>query len=145
MENLTAKPTIDNLKKVTLSVTVGTFPQKSDIIDHPQSFRFIFGLGVDGLTPFEYALAGKSIGDQICLQLKPEELNRIFRHIIPPFINIMVSHSEFFLTAKIIAVEPADSREVIRAMANMAECGSACDCGCGCGGDESTTHGPDRS
>lgn len=144
MENETAKPAIDNLKKITLSVTVGTSPQKSDIIDHPQSFSFIFGLGVDGLTPFEYALSGKSIGDDIHLQLKAEELNRIFRHIIPPFKNKLVGRTEFFLTATIMAAEPADSREVIRAMADMANCGSECDCGCGCGGDETSAHGPDQ-
>ena len=144
MENLTAKPVIDNLKKITLSVTVGASPQTSDIIDHPESFKFIFGLGVDGLTPFEYALSGKSIGDEVRLQMKTEELNRIFRHITPPFVNKLVNRGELFLTAKITAVETADGREVIRAMAEMAECGSACDCGCGCGGSEDTANGPDR-
>lgn len=141
MENSTTKPVIDNLKKVTLSVTAGTSPQTSDIIDQPQTFSFIFGLGTDGLTPFEYAMTGKTSGDEISLQLRSADLNRIFRHINPPFMRDVVGHAEIFLTALIEVVEPAESREVIRTLAAMAECESGCDCGCGCGGDESAGHG----
>lgn len=141
MENSTAKQAIDNLKKITLSVTAGTSPQTSDIIAQPQSFSFIFGLGTDGLTPFEYALTGKTSGDEVSVQLKREDLNRIFRHINPPFTRDLVGHAEIFLTAHITLVEPAESREVIRTMAAMAECESGCDGGCGCGCEENVPQG----
>jgi hypothetical protein len=133
MQKSATEPVVDNLKKITLSITAGTSAQKSDIIDHPQTFTFIFGLRPDGLTPFEYALAGKSSGAKICLQLKSVELNRIFRHINLPFTREFDDHTEFFLAANITAVETANSREVVQAMAAMAGCDSNCDCGCGCG------------
>jgi hypothetical protein len=133
MENSMATPAIDYLKKITLSVTAGTSPQTSDITDQPRTFSFIFGLSPDGLTPFEFALTDKTSGDEVCLQLKSEDLNRIFRHINPPCMRDFVDNAKIFLTAHITAVEPAESREVIRAMAAMAECESGCDCGCGCG------------
>lgn len=133
MENSATKPEIDNLKKITLLITAGTSAEKSDIIDHPQSLTFIFGLGSDGLTPFEYALAGKTGGEKVHLQFKPGELNRIFRHINLPFLREHVDRKKIFLSIHITAIETASSREVIKAMAAMTECNSNCDCGCGCG------------
>jgi hypothetical protein len=144
MDNCTVNPPIDNLKKITLSISAGTSAQNPDIFDQPQTFSFIFGLGTDGLTPFEYALAGKSVGDIVSLQLKSVDLQRIFRHINPPFLSSLVDQAEIFLTASITTVAAAESREVIRAMAAMAECGGGCDCGCGCGVETDTPYGPDR-
>lgn len=133
MEKSATPPTIDHLKKITLRFTAGTSEKGSDIIEHPRNFTFIYGLGPAGLTPFEYALAGKARGDNICLQMKSEEMHRIFLHIHLPFIHELTNHTEFFLEANITAIEDATSREVVRAMAAMAECDSNCDCGCGCG------------
>ena len=106
MENATVKPVIDHLKKITLSIAAGTTPQELDIIDQPLRFVFIAGLGPHGFTPFEYAL--------------------------PPFLGKLKEHEEIFLTVKVAAVEPAESREDVRAMAAMTECECGCDCDCGC-------------
>lgn len=144
MDKCTVNPPIDNLKKITLSISAGTSAQNPDIFDQPQTFNFIFGLGTDGLTPFEYALAGKSVGDIVSLQLKSVDLKRIFRHINPPFLISLVDRAEIFLTASILAVETADSREIVRALAVMAECGGGCECGCGCEAETETSPGPDR-
>ena len=133
MEQSAAQPIIDNLKKITLKITAGTSERKLDIIEHPQVFTFIYGLGPAGLTPFEYALAGKVKGDKVCLHMKSEEINRIFLHIHLPFIHEFRNQKDFFVMADITAIEDATSREVVQAMAAMAECDSHCDCGCGCG------------
>ena len=132
MENTTVNPVIDHLKKITLSIAAGTTPQKSDIIDQPLRFGFIAGLGPHGFTPFEYALVGKPMGDEIRLQLQTKGLGGYFRHINPPFLGKLKDHEEIFLTVKVVAVEPAESREVVRAMAAMTECECGCDCDCGC-------------
>ena len=133
MEKSTAQPIIDNLKKITLQITAGTSEKKFDIIEHPQVFTFIYGLGPAGLTPFEYALAGKAKGDRVCLHIKSEEIDRIFLHIHLPFIHEFRNQKDCFMMADITAIEGATSREVVQAMAAMAECESHCDCGCGCG------------
>ena len=136
MEKSTSKSVIDNLKHVTLSVRAGSTAHEFDIIDQPQTFSFIVGLGTDGLTPFEYALTGKTSGDTVRLQLRPKELNRIFKHINPPFLHKFTDHAETFFTAVILSVKTAESRDVVRTMAEMAECGSGCECGCGCKDDD---------
>jgi hypothetical protein len=133
MEKSVAQPIIDNLKKVTLQFTAGTSEEKMDIIEHPRLFTFICGLGPAGLTPFEYALAGKAKGDKVCLHIESEEINRIFLHIHLPLLHEIRNHKEFFMMADITIIEDATSREVVKAMAAMAECESHCDCGCGCG------------
>ena len=133
MEKPATQPIIDNLKKITLKVTAGTSEKKLDIIDLPRVFTFIYGLGPAGLTPFEYALAGKVKGDKVCLHMRSEETGRIFLHIHPPFIHELRNQKDFFVMADITAIEDATSREVVQAMAAMAECESHCDCDCGCG------------
>ena len=133
MEKSTTRPIIDNLRKITIQFTAGTSEKSLDIIEHPQVFTFIYGLGPAGLTPFEYALAGKAKGDKVCLHMKSEEINRIFLHIHLPFIHEFRNREDFFLMADITAINDASSREVVQAMAAMAECESHCDCDCGCG------------
>ena len=133
MEKSATQPIIDNLKKITLQVTAGTSEKNMDIIKHPRVFTFIYGLGPAGLTPFEYALAGKVKGDKVCLHMKSEEIDRIFLHVRLPFIHKFRNQKDFFVMADITVIEDATSREVVQAMAAMAECESHCDCGCGCG------------
>ncbi len=124
---------VENLKKITLSFQAGTFPDVMDLTPKHPVFSFIFGLGPEGMTPFEYELLEKSEGEEILFQLKKGTLNRFFEHLIPPIWDLFDGREEISLNARITAVEKAENREVVKAMAEMASHGGGCDCGCGCG------------
>jgi hypothetical protein len=124
---------VENLKKITLALQAGTSPGAVDLaLQHPE-FEFIFGLAPAGMTPFEYELLEKSVGEEILLHLKKDTLNRFFEHLNPAVWNLFDGREEIYLKAKITAVATADNREVVKAMAEMAAHGGGCDCGCGCG------------
>jgi hypothetical protein len=129
MQKTVASPTVDNLKKISLSIEAGTSANRMDITARPQSMTFIYGLGSTGLTPLEYVLADKSTGDVILLSIRPGELARTFGHLQPLFESELDDTAEVHLRVRIDDVIPAEGREIISAMAAAAECG--CDCGCG--------------
>ena len=129
MQKTVASPTVDNLKKISLSIEAGTSASRMDITARPQSMTFIYGLGTTGLTPLEYVLADKSTGDLILVSIRPGELARTFGHLQPPFETKLDVTAEVHLRVRVDKIKPAESREIISAMAAAAECG--CDCGCG--------------
>ena len=129
MQKTAASPMVDNLKKITLTIEAGTSANKMDITDRPQSMTFVYGLGTTGLTPLEYALADKSTGDVVLVNIRPGELARTFGHLQPPFETKLDVTAEVHLRVRVDKIKPAESREIISAMAAAAECG--CDCGCG--------------
>jgi hypothetical protein len=48
--------------------------------------------------------------------------------------DLCVDREDVYLKVNIVAVKSAESREVVKAMAEFAAHGGAgCDCGCGCG------------
>jgi hypothetical protein len=122
-------PTVDNLKKITLSIEAGTSVNKMDITARPQSMTFVYGLGTTGLTPFEYGLADKSTEDVVLVSIRPGELARTFGHLQPPFETRLDDTVAVHLRVRVDKIIPAEGREIISAMAAAAECG--CDCGCG--------------
>lgn len=128
--------TIESLMKVNLTFTAATSPEKKEIpLDHTR-YEFVFGIGSGGLTPFEYELAGKTVGDHIDLHLRDSQMQTFFGHLYPPVVGLFLDHPELFLTARINAVETAQGREIIKAMAEMtAHSEGSCSCGgsCGCG------------
>ena len=129
MQKTAASPTVDNLKKITLSIEAGTSAKKMDITARPQSMTFVYGLGTTGLTPFEYHLADKSTGDEVLVSIRPGELARTFGHLLPLLETELDDTAEVRLKVRIDRIIPAEGREIISAMAAAAECG--CDCGCG--------------
>jgi hypothetical protein len=129
MQKTAASPTVDNLKKITLTIEAGTSTNKMDITARPQSMTFVYGLGTTGLTPLEYALADKSTGDVVLVNIRPGELARTFGHLQPPFETKLDVTAKVHLRVRVDKIKPAESREIISAMAAAAECG--CDCGCG--------------
>jgi hypothetical protein len=126
---------VENLKKITLSFQAGTSKDTMNLTPKYAEFDFIFALGPDGMTPFEYELVDKAEGDDVLLHLKKENLNRFFEHLIPPIWNLLHDRNEIYLKVKILKISAADSREIVKAMADMAAHGGGgdCDCGCGCG------------
>jgi hypothetical protein len=100
-------------------------------------YEFIYGIGVEGLTPFEFALADKAAGDHVVLPLEVKTLPSTFKHLTPPIDPGAWKISSFYLTVQVVAVLPADGRDIVRAMAQTTGCDDGC---CGEGG---CGHGPD--
>jgi len=122
------KEKIDFLKKITLSIEAGTVPDSMDLSPQSSLFEFIYGLGSAGLTPFEFQLADKAVGDEVRLRINREEIQEFFQHLMLPPLNLPERLDSFYLRVKIREVVPADQREVIKAMAEIANCGDHC-CG----------------
>lgn len=116
------------LKKISLLLEAGTRPDKTDLTAEPIPFEFIFGTGSQGLSPFEFELANKKEGDGLSMPIRGEELSDLFQHLFIPSLAIPESISAFYLKVKIVKVSEADPKEVIKAMAEAAECGDHC-CG----------------
>ena len=119
---------VENLKKVTITIEAGTSPESMDITSEPADFEFIFGLGASGLTPFEYELANKQCNDEVILHVNPRDIPITFAHLDLPLFHQLPELDSIFLKIRIADVQPATSRELIRAMAKMTECGDGC-CG----------------
>jgi hypothetical protein len=128
--------TITHLKKITLLFEAGTSPENMDLIVHPPEFQFIFGLGSEGMTPFEYKLIDRAEGDVVSFSLKKDTPGHFFEHLQPPLWNLFDGRDTIFFNVKIVAVTPAGNREVLKAMSErVAHGGGGCGCdgGCGCG------------
>jgi hypothetical protein len=110
--------TIGYLKKVTLVM-------EWDAEQIP--YEFIFGIGTEGLSPFEFDLAGKNAGHEGEYHLKRAELTGLFQHLTPPLFLCDVPDA-FTLKVRVVEIGQADQREVIKAMAEASSCGSHC-CG----------------
>lgn len=130
MELETDRETVDNLKKVTLKVEAGVDAETMNLTPEPVRFEFVFGVGATGLTPFEYDLASKAPGDEIRLRISALQWCDYFRHLAVPGLAPPKPDSAVHLNVKIDGVRTAAGREVVKALAEMAECGG-CDCGCG--------------
>jgi hypothetical protein len=114
------------LKKVVLSWEAGRSPDAMDT-SGPQ-FDFVYGIGTQGLSPFEYALADKQVGDMVTLQIERDRIPEIFEHIEPHVLHLPEDFRSFYFRVIVEKVVPADSREIIKAMAETASCGDDC-CG----------------
>ena len=123
---------VEHLKKITLSFEAGTSPENMDLGSGSSKVEFIFGLGPAGMAPFEYELVNKVEGDEILIHLKRENTPVFFEHLHLPLNNLFKDRHELYLNIKIQKIDPADNREVVKAMANMTAHGHGCDCGCGC-------------
>jgi hypothetical protein len=125
---------VANLNKITISIQAGTSQDIMDLTPMYSEIEFIFGLGTEGMTPFEYELADRIEGESSVFHLKKEDFNSFFEHLNPPLMDLFDGRDGVYLKVNIDAVRPAENREVVKAMADMAAHGGAgCDCGCGCG------------
>jgi hypothetical protein len=124
---------VENLKKITISIQAGTSQDMMDCTVKYPGFKFIFGLGAEGMTPFEYELLDKSEGEDVMIHLKKEDFSRFFEHLKPPLSDLFNKNDDAFLKVNIVSVAPAENREIVKSMAAVASHGeSGCDCGCGC-------------
>ena len=124
---------VENLKKITLSIQAGTSQYTMDLTPKYPKVEFIFGLGLEGMTPFEYELSDKTEGESVLLHLRKEDFYSFFEHLNPPLTDLFAGKADVYLKVNIDAVTPAENREIVKAMAAMTTHGGAgCDCGCGC-------------
>ncbi|MBW2412737.1 MAG: hypothetical protein JRF72_23310 [Deltaproteobacteria bacterium] len=123
---------IDNLKKVTLRLEAGTTADDMNLSLTSSEFEFIFGVGPGGMCPFEYHLVNKAAGEEISMPLKKEETQRMFEHLHLPIMSLFEKHELLHLKIHILKIEQADSRAVVKALADMTSHDHGCDCGCGC-------------
>jgi len=119
---------IDLLKKITLCREAGTAPDSMDLTPQSSQFEFIYGLGISGLTPFETQLADKTVGEEIRLHINRDEIPQVFQHLILFPLNLPDHLDSFYLKVKVAKVTSADQREVIKALAEIANCEDHC-CG----------------
>jgi len=120
--------TIGPLKKVRLLLEAGPGPEKPDVTTGAIAFEFIFGMGSQGLCPFEFQLADKKEGDGLSLHVRGEDLGDLFQHLPLPSLPIRESADAFYLKVTIVKVSEADPKEVIKALAEAGSCGDHC-CG----------------
>jgi hypothetical protein len=119
---------VEYLQKIRLSVKTGSAADPEKLTESFPPVEFVYGLSASGLTPFEYALAEKLVGDEIQLQLHKNQLKDFFGHIQTPIIDPAVQSDSILLKARILKIAPANSREVVKTLADIANCGDSC-CG----------------
>lgn len=90
----------------------------------------IYGIGSDGITPFEQLLFEKTTGDEISIEINVGHNHDFFGHLQCTLFNNRPLTPPCILQLTIKTVSPADPQEVIKMMAQSAACGSGCDCGC---------------
>lgn len=118
---------IENLMKVSLSVTTGKRPVERN---REETFVFIYGVGSSGITPFEKAIFAKHIGDNVQFDLSGAPPCESLGHLEKPLAEQTGIVSPDNLSVTINDIVRATDREVIKAMAGGGSC-SDCDCGCG--------------
>ena len=123
---------IENLKKVFLSLEAGTTAESMELTPTALEYAFIFGIGPAGMCPFEYELIHKNQDDIILLRLKQEENHHFFGHLNPPILDLLEENASYFLKVTIVKVDTADSKEVVKALADSTLHSGGCGCGCGC-------------
>ena len=119
---------VEALKRIELSIDVKDID--GNIISGPHKFHFIFGIGTIGLTPFECLLEGKKQGDQLQIRFNKHELTHLFGHIHPPFlVKDIKTHNIISLSVNILSISSPEQRELIHALAEIANCGDhSCCC-----------------
>jgi hypothetical protein len=119
---------VEPLKKIALTVTAGNSCHFTDHSGDTGSMEFVYGVGPDGLTPFEYALADAGVGESITVQVEEDQYETTFGHLQMMLPDALPNEFPIFLKVRVDHVEPAHQREIIRAMAEASSCNETC-CG----------------
>ena len=123
-----SRQAVGPLKKISLRLEAGTGSGKTDLTAGPIAFEFIFGVGSQGLSPFEFELADKKEGDGLSLHVRGEEIVDLLQHLLVPSLAALEGVHAFSLKVNIVGVNEADPKEVIKAIAEAGSCGDHC-CG----------------
>ena len=109
----------DMLKKITLSISPDRQPE-------PLQYAFIYGIGSQGLAPFESALAGKAVGDEVCIRVNQSNFRETFQHLSIPLPEIPDDNPSVSYRVKILKISSANNREIVTAMAQQSSCTDCC-------------------
>ena len=119
---------VDYLKKVLLSVSGGKNAEEAENSEVHKNVSFIFGLGPEGLSPFEMELSGKVLGDEIILNLFDKDRVWFFGHTVIWFMPDTKILDSQVLKVVVEEVRGAPQKEIIRELAEIAEFGHGCSC-----------------
>lgn len=127
------------MQKISLTLVAGTEPGGSSFTPEPVPFEFVYGVGANGMTPFELAFQERSTGDRIRLVVKKEEAVAFFGRFLGPVTKaakISLIPPTTCLDLTVDAIGKADDSEIVKALAgSLGEgghggCGGSCGCGC---------------
>ena len=123
---------VENLRKVFLKIEAGSTAERMDLTPTVLTYEFIFGIGPAGMCPLEYELIHKKEGDIVVLRIDKEVHHQLLGHLLLPIQDLFAKNDSFFLKLKIAKVKAADSKEVVKALAETTSHSGGCGCGCGC-------------
>ncbi len=126
---------VDVLKKISITYTAGTTPETRDVVETPRKLEFVFGVGTQGLTDFEYALAGKNAGDKGQVEVAAGMFEEFFGHLLSPYDFFQaggIQPGRIFFQYVIDGISDTTPSEVVKSMAAaVGGCEGGCGCGCG--------------
>ncbi len=133
---VTTPKTIEPLQRIVATLQAGSCPDRTDLTPSPLQLDFITGIRPDGLNAFEAALFQHAVGDRFTVEVAATEIAFSFSHILPPSALLSLPGETAWLHVHVLEVLKPEPRDVVAAMAavaNEASCGGGGDCGCGCG------------
>lgn len=121
------RKTVEHLLKI--STTIRKFPGATHAEAETQaSLSFVFGIAPQGLTPFEFQLAGKTVGEAFRVEPGEERWPDVFGHLWQFLPAPMQIEEGGYFEVEVLDIQESDQREIIRAMADTARCEDNC-CG----------------
>jgi len=128
-------PNVEPLQKISVTIRAGAAPGDMNLTLPRPELTFICGIGTNGMTPFEYLLAGRGPGDEISFCVTRPEVEPFFEHLALAFCAPFKDRNEVHFQVGVTGIGPADPREIVRTMAELTAhaASGGCDCGCGCG------------
>jgi hypothetical protein len=121
---------VSPLMKVGLMIRVTPDEKSSDPV-RLVPFNFFYGIGSEGIAPFEVLLAGKTIGEKLTLRVGDNQIGDVFGHLACAAAQAIGFDPPWHMEAAIVSIEKPADRDLIRAMAQAGGCAGGCDCGCG--------------
>lgn len=106
----------------------------------PASLSFIYGIGTEGLSPFEQAISSMNIGESIEIDVQgvgPRHYFGQLYRLLCSACGLGVHENSGSLSCRFTfdSCDPAEPQEIVTAIAEqLKEGGCSSSCGCGCGG-----------
>jgi len=126
---------LKSMNKVAVTVNLTTDSLDS-ALSEPVSLSFIYGIGREGLSPFECCLEGGRLGEHKEFSVKGSEVAESFGGLfsfVRSLVDGKIMHDVMKFDIKILGIEEVENRELVAALASSASgCGSGGSCGCGC-------------
>ena len=115
-------------RRITIFCQVVTRPDAANGTSGPFTFAFVYGIGPQGLSMLEPELAHKRVGETITVRRQPRAIPDLSGNLALPCLGRGHGIGSCYLKVKVVKIVPADQTETIKAMADLAQCGTTC-CG----------------